>query len=1022
MAIVRDDEAGASRRRVPEESMRGLVWSGAVGLVMPLLWVGCSSDRTHAATGVLDAVPAVDFGRVPLGRSVALPLHLRNVGVAPLTVNNVQPQQPAPVDFVVEAAGSVTLGPGESVDATVHFAPASVGKRACGLLIGTDSTRTPTVQVDSEGIGILAKADFGPRVLDFGKVAVESSSTLPLAFTNTSDDQASVHVGDLAGNDANAFVAAPAGDIKVPPHQSLFVNVRFGPNRQGKYDVTLPVQACPSCAFENVVLLGEGISATFAVVPSPLDFGFVAPGTTVTKTVTVTNLGTRIATLKGVQVVGAAFAAAALPPGGIALAENQGTTISVSFTPKDFGAQRGSLHVATDDDGSPVILVPLTAAGTGPQISVLPNPLAFPRTAVGMAVQKSVAVRNVGFDPRNLLPLQLASYVVTGPAFAVTGAAAPFALGAGREGYLAVTFTPPAEGKFTGTLVINSNDPVNPQVVVTLEGSASKLGPCSYQVVPPALVFGSVDEGKNAQLAFGVRNVGPNQCAVANVRLGAGTSKEFGLTPMSTRLVNPGELLLVPVEFAPTAPGPATGAVVFDVSSPTAPHATVPLDAGGVAACLAVEPPTLAFGNVGLQCQPPKLSVAVRNECRVPVDIHRSFVGPGATASFSLDPGEGGAQTLGPGQETLLDVTYAPKVAGDDSAPLFIDTSLAAQPFLVGLEGKALTRPIQSDTFVQPLMAKVDVLWIVDNSGSMSDKQADLAANANRFIQAAKASASDFHIAITTTGVVSNPGGIPGCPGGADGGEAGRFYPVDNSNPRILTRATPNLDQVFAADVQVGICHFIEEGLTAMELALSTPLVDHADAPNTPPPNDGNAGFLRPDAVLYVINVQDEEDVVPDASNQEGKSANPVPVPHYASFLRGLKPGRPDLLAYTAVVGLPGSCGGHIDGVGRRFIEFAQEVGGDVVDICASDWGATLDNIAQKAFSPRTAFPLSRPPDGRDLSLTVDGVDFPPTNPDGSVNWTFDPLAGLYGTVVFTPGVAPGPNTTTVITYAAMCP
>lgn len=61
--------------------------------------------------------------------------------------------------------------------------------------------------------------------------------------------------------------------------------------------------------------------------------------------------------------------------------------------------------------------------------------------------------------------------------------------------------------------------------------------------------------------------------------------------------------------------------------------------------------------------------------------------------------------------------------------------------------------PRQCDTYQQVSVRKVDILWVVDNSGSMGPKQARLAANFNGFIQQLVNANPpiDFHIAVTTT-------------------------------------------------------------------------------------------------------------------------------------------------------------------------------------------------------------------------------------------------------------------------------
>src|SRR5262249_25020223 len=150
--------------------------------------------------------------------------------------------------------------------------------------------------------------------------------------------------------------------------------------------------------------------------------------------------------------------------------------------------------------------------------------------------------------------------------------------------------------------------------------------------------------------------------------------------------------------------------------------------------------------------------------------------------------------------------------------------------------------------------SKIDILFMVDNSGSMAEEHANVAANAGAFIDLIAATPADFRIALVTTDMFNGPPK----PGG------GRFWSCSTTirgcenfpcpaagNPKILDRNTPNLKDVFAANV----CSLgtggdgFEKGLAAVEAALTPPLIDNE-----------NSGFLRNDALLGVVYVSDEED------------------------------------------------------------------------------------------------------------------------------------------------------------------
>lgn len=978
----------------------------------------CDDDGLVSANGALQVRQLVDFGAVPLTRERVERFEVLNAGRAPVVIDRITFEQPSPGDFELDAPQNVVLSPGERLELTVRFTPRTLGLRAARLLLPNDSPRSPDASVEVRGLGVLAKADLSSRHLDFGRVAMGTLSTLTLELTNTETHRAEVELAPNAGNDPLDFRVQPQGVAFVEPGGTLLVSVTFAPQRLGPHGARFDIKTCPSCAFETVTLAGEGIAASLVAQPNPVDFGFVEPRQTAVRQVQVTNLGTQDVTLESVEIgeqSGPGFSVEPLAH-PVVLGEGESYSVEVRFTPMTLDPQSGSLRLNHSAEGR-VLSVALTGFGGGPDIEVDPMPaLSFPKTAVGAQVVKRIRISNVGYDPTGTRPLRvdLSSLFISSD----TGHAAhfrwqsenqsltEFVLQPGQAKNINITYWPLSEGSHEAFIDIPSNDGDEPVVRVALRGSAKTLGPCEYTVTPEVVNFGIVPEGVRARLAFGVRNVGANTCAISNVRLSPGTPAAFGLTYVSTRMFEPGETLIFPVEFeAPTA-GDYSGMAQFDITSPVAPKVDVPLLARAMSPCLEIEPPVVDFNSVGLACQPPTRPVIARNACNMAVDLRQVFIGTSTTDEFEIT--SGGPTLLQPGQSMQVDVTYRPRDEGEDLAPLFFDTTVAAQPLMSSLQARASLRPTQVDTFVQPPRLQVDFLFIVDNSGSLMEEQDALSRNFDRFIQSANARGVDYHIAVTTTGLTPYKGGWSDCPGGVDGGEAGRFFPVDNSRPRILTPTTPNLRSHFAANVKVGVCHWWEEGLEASRLALSEPLVSSADDPRTPQPNDGNAGFLRPEAKLYVLYVSDEED------------SGTQPVETYINFLRGLKPGRPDLVSASAIVGLP-SCA-TAPSVGSRYMQVASALGGMVADICSPDWGGLLQRIGDDAFAARTVFPLTQAPDGRDVSVRVDGLEVSQTDSNGRTQWRYDPTIGDYGAVVFEPGVAPGPNTTLEIIYPVPCP
>ena len=171
--------------------------------------------------------------------------------------------------------------------------------------------------------------------------------------------------------------------------------------------------------------------------------------------------------------------------------------------------------------------------------------------------------------------------------------------------------------------------------------------------------------------------------------------------------------------------------------------------------------------------------------------------------------------------------------------------------------------PVQGKVNTMDIPAVVrreaDILFVIDNSGSMKEEQDSLRANFGRFTQVLETiegGMPDVHIGVVTSDLgtsaadSSTAGSAFGCNGHGDDGVmrgapsvTGRFI-ADNGHGGI--NYTGTLDQAFSAIADVGTMGCgIEQHLGAMERALENP---------------ANAGFVRNDAYLAVVVIGDEDD------------------------------------------------------------------------------------------------------------------------------------------------------------------
>ncbi len=978
---------------------------GLLSLVVVGLAAGCVDRERGALTdGQHTVSPAgMQFQRVAVFDGREVEFTLRSVGRMQVTVQDAWVEGPAGqyvARFVEE--GPHRLVPGADCQLRVRFTPLVPGDMPATLVIQTDSVKQGQLRVPLSGVGVDAWARISPSRLDFGRIEADSTKTLELTLTNPSDMSVEV-TPKLVGADRDEFSMAP---VTLAPLETRAVPVTFAPHRVGRKDVALAVTPCRGCADVVVQVAAEALEQAVVAVPPDIDFGAVPLDRDSQRTMSIRNVSTEPATVSSFVRDGkdASFSGEV---GGLPLVLQPGETRSweLTYSPGHPNLAEESVRFLVQSVRHPTTEITLRGFGGAPELCVSPADLNldFGEKPLGSKTFRLVTVKNCGADnggPLTLLGLSWGDDL-TAPdgQFAHGELTTPYTLQQGEEVTFKVFYEPVRAGPASDVLVIRTDAYNGATVRLTTRGSARVYPPCQLVLTPEALDFGTVPPRRGAVLGIKVLNAGGDDCAIKNLHLaddGGGTFRMPG-GAFDGLIIPPGNFFSFQVAFvAPAASGRFTGRVQLQQADPANPLRTVELRANVQESCLVAAPRYLDFGAELNICPPPPGEVNFLNACSEPLDVTGVRIGPGTTdGEFTITDAPATLPLrLAPGEAFTVAVDYAARVPGMQLSPLYVDTPSLAEPLLVPLIGESSDRVEATDRFTQQDAAKVDVLFVVDNTPTRVEEQPRFTAALPAFVEAALAKGVDMHAAVTTTGIEPSAGGT--CTGGAQGGEAGRFFPVDNSSPRIVTQATPDLVGILQRNSQVGLCSLREEGFEAMRRALSEPLVSRADDPRTPLPNDGNAGFLRSEAALAVVFVGDEDDNSPDA------------VLTYVNFLQEKKgENQPQRVSVYAIAPTDSGCASAGTG-GGRYAEIAARTGGEVLSVCTSDYAPLLRTVANRAFSPQDTFPLTSAATPGSVRVTVDGAP--------ATGWRYD--AGI-NSVVF--DVIPAPGARIAISYSRAC-
>jgi hypothetical protein len=255
---------------------------------------------------------------------------------------------------------------------------------------------------------------------------------------------------------------------------------------------------------------------------------------------------------------------------------------------------------------------------------------------------------------------------------------------------------------------------------------------------------------------------------------------------------------------------------------------------------------------------------------------------------------------------------------------------------------------------------KMDILFVVDNSGSMGQEQDNLAANFPQFIEVLENFDSnlDYRVAITTTGrdysYSTDTGFGPVLPGSQDGGDNGAMLQRCDMTRRWVEPGDPTPSTTFACAAQVGTSGPSKE----MPLAVIKQAFSERMADNT------NTGFRRDDALLGIVILTDEDDCSYEQSVTLGFSQSLCddmmePTATYKSFLDGYT-GDAGRWAVAVIAGET-DCSSDLGGAAEatRLKQFVTQVGANAVisSICDADLASALNDALDTFDTACNNFP-----------------------------------------------------------------
>jgi hypothetical protein len=709
----------------------------------------------------------------------------------------------------------------------------------------------------------------------------------------------------------------------------------------------------------------------------------------------------------------------------IAPGASAAVSVDIAFEPQttysDIFGPLGYIEIHSDDGDEPTAYVTVFGSVSSPKLMVTPSDVVdFGHVAPATPSDRMFTLTNVGTIDLNISSLQISQNSPQSEFSIVDSAGMPGVIAAGTAATLKLRFTNKgglAVEQVWGKIAFQSSDP---QAIteVNLKATRADVAECKVILNPVALNFGTVPYGYEKTMSLNIVNIGSAPCSWSHATVHDGAAGPFGglggcsVGPVSTSksfaieeqppavkdLIKPGQSWPLKVKFMPQgnlfsgtfddfsgvvqvhlldfSQNPTTGVEVTSPAGSAGQSVGCNLSGKSGIANISAIPGEVNFGLTTVGCHSQTTTIKIYNTGKAPLslcDIKLEACSPEVKLKNvpPIPPCQNGAGgiVLTMGNPIEVDVVYAPQDINKDGCALLIESNDLDTPALtVPLSGQGTYDDHQTDIFTQLSGQLVDVLFVVDNSGSMSAEQNSLSANFQSFISAATAQwQTDYHIGVITTDM--------------DAGNNTKAQLM--GNPRYVTTSDPV--SAFQNNVKVGdFGSGTERGLMAMQTALSLPL---SGKPNPLVPCQSNSdctapqqcvmeggqkvcggynmGFLRKDATLEIVFVSDEED------------QSPAALSFYVDFLKSLKGfANENLMHAHAIVGDPnkGCSGPGGEAVaGDRYYEVSVQTGGKFHSICDPNWSQKLADIGNVAFGLKVQFFLTRPAIPSTITVSVNG-------------------------------------------------
>ncbi|MBS1911805.1 MAG: choice-of-anchor D domain-containing protein [Bacteroidetes bacterium] len=601
----------------------------------------------------------------------------------------------------------LTIASGSSSEIKLTFHPTSTGAFADSFRVVAGPCDSPFILV-VRGRGVSTSATVVPNPIDFGTVPVNLPATVPVTITNTGTVSFTLRavifrntgvplsnsITGLVGSALNVGQSA-SGTVTITPQAAGAITGEICFVLDGTCPDTLCVPIQGTCTAGRLVLSRTSISM---IADSCTD---TPPA--LMETVTLYNRGTGPVHIDGLSLQKNAVTATPDKSLPTDLAAGDSIVITIRWTPGTSGTDQLTIATQAPDPAQRSMTVDLVLRHELSKLEALQSGGgALPPLIDFGTVLSCIGAKTFVFVLHNAgtLTENVTASFTTGAAFTLAPGA-PYAVNAGQDQSITITFSASAAGTYTDTLVLHGAN-CNREIRIPLVAQRSGI---TFAV--SGISFGNTNVGQSRRGTATITNTSntPNNVKlnVADASITPGGTPFALVTPVGLpKALAPNESATVDVTFTPGSETTFNAQICFHIDSPCDTTICVPLTGAGVQSSVFVREGSLSFGPKYV-CETDSLPFEILNTANtLPLSVDSIRIIGADAASFLLLKPTGLPLSIPPKDSALGLVRFTPipgESTGLKNATLEIYTSDIAQPVVaVALIGERRKQSLATPT------------------------------------------------------------------------------------------------------------------------------------------------------------------------------------------------------------------------------------------------------------------------------------------------------------------------------------